>query len=130
MADVGRQIHTNMELKKYLPKTKAKQKKAISIDNKFKKNAEKIKELLNENINLRYEKNLLYADKIIEDEINIGTKKKPELKKVTKKVWKEGFTDEDTQEVVYIDRQEIVAVDGIKSDGWRELKYYTLDDIS
>ena len=44
-------------------------------------------------------------------------------------MWVEDFVDEDNGEVVSIERNEVIAVDGKPSNGYRVINYYSVDDI-
>jgi len=97
---------------KFMSKDRAK------IIDKIRKNEEKIKALKMQNSDLYYE-NLLLSDetqKYIEEEREVVVTKRP---KVTKKVlfgmiqWNEDFRDDDTGEVVIIERHKIVKEDGV-----------------
>ena len=108
-------------------KTKAKIKKANSIAKKYNKNALKIIELLNENVN--YEHTLVFGGKIISESINTGTKKNPKNVNVKLLKWFEIFEDEDTSKPIEIERNCIIEVEGKKSNGWQELRYYSEKDV-
>ena len=98
---------------------------------KIQRNKEKIVKLLNENIDLQYNLNLKSFKKFSEKMVNIGTKKEP--KQVVAKVghWFEWFKDEDrpNEKGVKIERSEIYEIDGIKTDHWNRIKYYSIEDI-
>lgn len=96
---------------------------------KIKKNKEKVVMLLNQNIDLEYKLKLKTYKKTHEKEVNIGTKRKPNNAIVTFGMWLEYFVDEDNGEVVSIERNEVIAVNGNPSDGYRLIKYYSIDDI-
>jgi transposase len=98
---------------------------------KIKKNKEKIVKLLNENIDLQYNLNLKTFKSFSEKMVNIGTKKEP--KQVVAKIghWVEWFKDEDrpNEKGVKIKRSEIYEIDGMKTDHWNRIKYYSIDDV-
>ena len=93
------------------------------------RNKQKIVQLLNENIDLKYNMNLKTFKSIYEENRNIGTKKKPNFKFLKIGIWNEGFKDTDTGEVISVERKSIIEIDGQKSDGWNLLKYYTLKSL-
>jgi len=98
---------------------------------KIDRNKLKIINLLNENIDLKYNENLKSFRKFIYEVRNIGTKKEP--KEVTLKIgcWFEWFKDEDKplEKGIRIERKCIVAINGEKSDGYKLLEYYSINDI-
>jgi len=96
---------------------------------KIKKNKEKIVLLLNQNIDLAYKLKLKGYKKTFEKEVNLGTKRKPKMTIATFGMWVEDFVDEDNGEVVSVERNEVIAVDGKPSDGYRVINYYSVDDI-
>jgi len=96
---------------------------------KIQKNKEKIVSLLNQNIDLEYKLKLKGYKKTFEKEVNLGTKRKPKMVIATFGMWLEDFVDEDTGEVVSIERNEVIAVDGKPSNGYRVINYYSIDDI-
>ena len=96
---------------------------------KIKKNKEKIVLLLNQNIDLAYKLKLKGYKKTFEKEVNLGTKRKPKMVIATFGMWLEDFVDEDNGEVVSIERNEVIAVDGKPSNGYRVINYYSIDDI-
>lgn len=96
---------------------------------KIQKNKEKIVKLLNENIDLEYNLTVKSMKKIYEKEINVGSKKAPEIVNATFGMWYEYFKDEDTDKKVKIERNNIIAINGKKSDGWQIIEYYTVNDI-
>ncbi|WP_341966223.1 hypothetical protein [Flavobacterium psychrophilum] len=96
---------------------------------KIKKNKEKIALLLNQNIDLAYKLRLKGYKKTFEKEVNLGTKKEPKMIIATFGMWLEDFVDEDNGEVVSIERNEVIAVDGKPSNGYRVINYYSIDDI-
>ena len=96
---------------------------------KIQKNKEKIVLLLNQNIDLGYKLKLKSYKKTFEKEVNLGTKRKPKMIIATFGMWLEDFVDEDNGEVVSIERNEVIAVDGKPSNGYRVINYYSLDDI-
>lgn len=87
------------------------------ISNKVKKNLEKIKALEEQNIELLIESYLL-SDKIqkyTEQEENIlicGRPKKFETKTIGRIHWEEHFVDEETGNVISIERTQVVRVNG------------------
>jgi hypothetical protein len=96
---------------------------------KIQKNKEKIVFLLNQNIDLAYNLKLKSYKKTFEKEVNLGTKRKPKMIIATFGMWLEDFVDEDNGEVVSIERNEVIAVDGKPSNGYRVINYYSIDDI-
>jgi len=98
---------------------------------KIQKNKEKILKLVNENIDLEYNLNVKSMKKIYEKEINAGSKKEPKTVIATFGMWYEYSKDEDrpNDKPIRIERNEIIAIDGKRSDGWRLIKHYTIDDI-
>jgi len=92
------------------------------ICGKIEKNQIRIVELLNQNIDYRYQLNLEKA-KTFEIIENHG-------KKVKVAVFPQNFQDEDSKEVVIIQRKMPVEVDGVKCDEFANpLKYFTINDI-
>ena len=98
---------------------------------KILRNKQKIVQLFNENIDLEYNLILKSFKSITEDERNIGTKNKPIIKKVKIGHWFSYHQDEDRPQdkKLKIARSSIIEVDGQKSDGWRILKYYTIQSL-
>ncbi|GEJ39782.1 hypothetical protein FPKKA176_contig00091-0001 [Flavobacterium psychrophilum] len=96
---------------------------------KIQKNKEKIVLLLNQNIDLAYKLKLKDYKKTFEKEVNLGTKRKPKMIIATFGMWLEDFVDEDNGEVLSIERNEVIAVDGKPSNGYRVINYYSIDDI-
>lgn len=96
---------------------------------KIQKNKEKIVLLLNQNIDLAYKLKLKSYKKTFEKEVNLGTKRKPKMIIATFGMWLEDFVDEDNGEVVSIERNEVIAVDGKPSNGYRVINYYSVEDI-
>ncbi|GGB82824.1 hypothetical protein GCM10007424_23570 [Flavobacterium suaedae] len=96
---------------------------------RIKKNLEKVVTLLNKNIDLEYALMLEAAERFTHEEINVGTKKKPVIRKVKIMHYTENFTDEDTGDTVPIQRKWICEVDGRKSDGWAVINYHTLETV-
>lgn len=96
---------------------------------KIQKNKEKIVSLLNQNIDLEYKSKLKGYKKTFEKEVNLGTKRKPKMVIATIGMWLEDFVDEDNGEVVSIERNEVIAVDGKPTNGYRVINYYSIDDI-
>ena len=96
---------------------------------KIQKNKEKIVLLLNQNIDLAYKLKLKGYKKTFEKEVNLGTKRKPKMIIATFGMWLEDFVDEDNGEVVSIERNEVIAVDGKPSNGYRVINYYSVEDI-
>lgn len=81
------------------------------------KKEELIKSLENEIVNLNREGALLSDKKqqFTEENQDIlicGRPKKYETRLIGKIHWREGFTDQDTGEVVFIDRSQVVRVNG------------------
>ena len=98
---------------------------------KIQKNKKKIVSLLNQNIDLEYKLKLKLKGykKTFKKEVNLGTKRKPKMVIATFGMWLEDFVDEDNGEVVSIERNEVIAVDGKPSNGYRVINYYSIDDI-
>ena len=96
---------------------------------KIQKNKEKIVLLLNQNIDLAYKLKFKGYKKTFEKEVNLGTKRKPKMAIVTFGMWLEDFIDEYNGEIVSIERNEVIAVDGKPSNGYRVINYYSIDDI-
>ncbi len=96
---------------------------------KIQKNKEKIVLLLNQNIDLAYKLKLKGYKKTFEKEVNLGTKRNPKMIIATFGMWLEDFVDEDNGEVVSIERNEVIAVDGKPSNGYRVINYYSVEDI-
>lgn len=96
---------------------------------KIQKNKEKIVSLLNQNIDLSYKLKLKGYKKTFEKEVNLGTKRKPKMIIATLGMWLEDFIDEDNGKVISIERNEVIAVDGKPSNGYKLINYYSIDDI-
>jgi len=100
---------------------------------KIKKNKEKIVSLLNQNIDLEYKLRLKKFYRVSEQTKDIGTKKEPKIVNLKLGHWFEWFYDEDypndKKHAVKIERSQAYEVDGKKSDHWRLIEYYTIDDI-
>ena len=100
---------------------------------KINRNKEKIVKLLNKNIDLEYNLRLKTFHKISLEVKNVGAKK--EQKQVTVKIgwWFEWHKDEDDEDPkskgVKIERCHIIEIDGVKSDHWNRLSYYSVDDV-
>ena len=99
---------------------------------KIQKNKEKIVKLLNENIDLEYNLRLKSFTRFSEKEATVSKKDKTPIKlKIGH--WFEWFYDEDfpkdKKHAVKIERSEICEVDGIKSNHWNKIKYYSIEDI-
>lgn len=101
------------------------------IQNKIDRNKSKIVQLLNETIDLEYEKKLKRFHRTYDDTKQIGTKRKPDEIKVKIGVWYEWFKDEDQPDSkgIKVERNEIIEVDGKKSNHWKIIEYYKLEDI-
>lgn len=85
------------------------------IENKIKKNEQRIKHLNQENRNL-YLESFLISDKdqqYSEVQIEIGRGKNKESVLMGKITWKEDFIDEDTGDVIEIERSKFVRRNGI-----------------
>lgn len=98
---------------------------------RIQKNKEKIVKLLNENIDLEYKLLLKTFHRTYEEERNIGTKKEPNIVKLKFGSWYEWFKDEDKPDErgVRIERNAIIEVSGKRSNGYRLLEYFTVEDI-
>jgi len=100
--------------------------------NKIAKNKSKIVELLNQTIDLEYELKLERFERF-SDEVRITQNKPHKEVKIKIGYWFEWFYDEDypkdKKHAVKIERKEIVEVDGVRTNHWNKLKYYTIDDI-
>ena len=96
---------------------------------KINRNKEKIVKLLNENIDLEYNLRLKLYHRFSEENRDLGTKKKPQFYKIKIGHWFECFKDEDTDEKIKIERNEIIEIDGVKSNHWNRLTYYTVADV-
>lgn len=99
---------------------------------KIQKNKEKIVNLLNENIDLEYNLRLKSFTKFSEKEATFSKKDKTPIKlKIGH--WFEWFYDEDfpkdKKHAVKIERSEIFEVDGIKSNHWNKIKYYSVENV-
>lgn len=99
---------------------------------KIQKNKEKIVKILNENIDLMYNLRLKSFTSFSEKEATVSKKDKTPIKlKIGH--WFEWFYDEDfpkdKKHAVKIERSEICEVDGIKSNHWTKIKYYSVEDI-
>ncbi|WP_324069846.1 MAG: hypothetical protein RSE15_04900 [Flavobacterium sp.] len=103
------------------------------IQNKIDKNKVKIVELLNQNIDLKYELKLKRFTRFSEEIKQLGTKKEPKEVKIKIGHWNEFFYDEDfpkdKKHAVKIERKEICEVDGERSNHWKKITYYTIEDI-
>ena len=95
-------------------------------------NKEKIVKLLNETIDLEYNLRLKSFKRFSE---KIATVSKKDLTPINLKIghWDEYFYDQDfpqdKKHAVKIERSEICEIDGIKSNHWNKIKYYSIDDI-
>lgn len=98
---------------------------------KIKKNKEKIVKLLNENIDLEYKLLVKSMKKIYDKEVDIGSKKQPNIANVTFGMWEEWFKDEDrpNERGVKIERNMPIAVNGVPTNYYQPLRYYSVDDI-
>jgi len=98
---------------------------------KIQKNKEKIVALLNQNIDLEYSLRLKSYHSVYEMDKDIGTKKEPKVVKLTLGKWFEWFKDESrpNKKGVKIERNEIIAVDGQRSNGYKLIEYFTIDDL-
>lgn len=94
-------------------------------------NKKKIVDLLNKNIDLEYQLILKRCHRFFEEERNFGTSKNPIMKTVKFGCWLEFFKDEDypDKKGVRIERKQPIEVDGIKTDGFQKLSYFTIEDI-
>lgn len=99
--------------------------------NRIDNNKRKIVELLNKNIDLEYKSMLKRCHRFFEEQRNFGTSKNPIMKTVKFGCWYEWFKDEDypNEKGVRIERKQPVSVNGIKTDGFQPLSYFTIDDI-
>lgn len=100
---------------------------------KIQKNKEKIVKLLNENVDLQYNLKLKSFIRFSEKVRNTGTNKNPKQVKLKFGHWFELFYDKDypndKKHAVKIERSEIIEIDGIKSNGWNRITYFTAEDI-
>lgn len=99
---------------------------------KIQKNKEKIVKLLNENVDLEYNLRLKSFTRFSEKETTVSKKDKTPVKlKIGH--WFEWFYDgdfpKDKKHAVKIERNEICEIDGIKSNHWNKIQYYTFDDV-
>lgn len=103
------------------------------IQNKIDKNKAKIVELLNQNIDLNYELKLKRFTRFSEQIKQVGTKKEPKEVKIKIGHWFEWFYDsdypKDKKHAVKIERNEIIEVDGQKSNHWQKIIYYTIENL-
>lgn len=92
----------------------------------------KIAKLMNELIDLHYEKMLKGAKRFEIAEVNMGTRKEPEMKTCKRMYWDEWFKDEDrpNERGVKVERSQLVEIDGKKSFGWNVIHYYKPQDIT
>ena len=96
------------------------------IEEKIAENIKKANTLLNKNIDLWYEHDTV-GYKITEKEETIGKGKNKKTVLVRRKNWIEDFVDEDSGEVVSIERSYIIAVNGQKTDRFgKPLQYHEL----
>jgi len=99
---------------------------------KIQKNKIKIAELLNKNVDLAYAMRLKSAYKIEDIEIEIGPKN--DRRKVPARMmhWYEWFQDEDrpNEKGIRVSRKNIIEIDGVRTDGYRKIQYFTPDDIN
>ena len=98
---------------------------------KIHKNKEKIVELLNKNIDLEYSLMLKSAISIEDVEINMGSRRNPRMVNGKKMLWHEWFKNEDRpdEKGIRITRNQIIEIEGQKSNGFNKIKYYTIADI-
>lgn len=96
---------------------------------KIQKNKEKIVSLLNQNIDLEYKLKLKGYKKIYEKEVNLETKRNPKIVIATFGMWLQDFLDEDTGDIISIERNDVIAIDGKPSNGYRVISYYSINDI-
>lgn len=103
----------------------------MNITDIIENNKKKIVELLNKNIDLQYQGFLNKCHRFYEKEVNIGSKKEPKLVIAKYGCWYEWFKDESEprNKGVRIERKSVVSVDGEKSNGFRLIEYFTIDDI-
>ena len=100
---------------------------------KITQNKEKIVKLLNENIDLEYNLRLKTFHRFSLEVKNVGTKKEPKQVAVKIGWWFEWHKDEDDENPkskgIKIERCQIIEIDGVKSDHWNRLTYYTVADV-
>lgn len=85
---------------------------------------------LNKMVDLTYEKRLVVADRFENVERNFGTKKKPDMKTVRCMRFYDDFKDDDTGEVITVDRFEMVEIDGVRVDHFgNPIRYYSIEDL-
>lgn len=100
-----------------------------TIEERIKVNKLKILKLLNHNSDLSYRANISQAKRFSFEQINFGTKKHPLMKNVKFMYWDVGFKDEDTGEVVEVERKQAIEIDGKKSNHYQVIEYYNLKDL-
>ena len=100
---------------------------------KINRNKEKIVNLLNQNIDLEYNLLLKTFHRYSLEVKNIGTKKDPKQVTVKNGYWFEWHKDEDDENPkskgIKIERCQIIEIDGVKSDHWNRLSYYSIADV-
>lgn len=101
------------------------------IENKIQRNKEKIRKLLNENIDLNYDLFLSRATRVEDTTVNIGNRKNPNNVPAKRMFWDEWFKDEDrpNEKGIKIERSQIIEIDGKKSNNWNVIEYYKIEDL-
>ena len=97
---------------------------------KIQSNKEKALKLLNENIDLEYEIILKSFHRTSEIQQNFGTKKNPRFGMMKLGYKFENFKDEDTNEIIQLERTIVYEVEGKPTiDQWNPIRYYTISDV-
>lgn len=102
-----------------------KRKRSLSpkqLRDKIDSNSRLIAKLMNESVDMAYALRIHPAlgytiSEVVEERID-GTKRRPIMGKVRRVYWSEAFVDEDSGEVIDIQRSTIIEVDGKKSNRW------------
>ncbi|MEM6686486.1 MAG: hypothetical protein AAF617_11950 [Bacteroidota bacterium] len=92
-------------------------------------NKKLIVKALNENIDLNYELTLRKGKSFENKKMNRGTTRKPDFVNVKLMHYDQQFMDEDTGKPFTIERLHIVEIEGKKSDGWKPIEYYSLENL-
>ena len=95
---------------------------------------QQIAKLMNELMDLEYEKFISSATRFSTKEVNWGTKRKPEIHKVKYKHWNEELFDEDLpktpENAIIIERSSIAEIDGKRTIDGSKLYKYTADNFN